>query len=147
MAEAIMAIQTIHTLACIHRDIKPDNILIDRAGHAKLTGFGPSTRPRTTQDTSELLQGHSPPRPDARPTPGRSSIIVDEINLRVHSRAQIDEWRRTYSGLRAPDYMAPELFPWAATRSILTSGRSAPSCSSAWRAGLHFVPSTPRTPI
>lgn len=39
-AELVLAIETIHDLKAIHRDIKPDNVLIDKFGHIKLSDFG-----------------------------------------------------------------------------------------------------------
>ena len=40
IAELILAVDSIHQLDCIHRDIKPDNVLIDKNGHIKLSDFG-----------------------------------------------------------------------------------------------------------
>merc|ERR1711971_832676 len=40
MAETALAIETIHKLGFIHRDIKPDNLLLDSRGHVKLSDFG-----------------------------------------------------------------------------------------------------------
>ena len=39
-AELILCIEAIHNINCIHRDIKPDNVLIDKTGHIKLSDFG-----------------------------------------------------------------------------------------------------------
>lgn len=40
MAEAAQAISSVHALGYIHRDIKPDNMLLDHRGHLKLTDLG-----------------------------------------------------------------------------------------------------------
>ena len=40
IAESILAIETVHNMNYIHRDLKPDNILLDKDGHIKLTDFG-----------------------------------------------------------------------------------------------------------
>ena len=40
IAELILAVESVHNLNCIHRDLKPDNILIDINGHIKLSDFG-----------------------------------------------------------------------------------------------------------
>lgn len=39
-AEVVMALDSIHSMGFIHRDIKPDNMLLDRNGHLKLADFG-----------------------------------------------------------------------------------------------------------
>ena len=39
-AEMILAVDSVHKLNCIHRDLKPDNILIDKKGHIQLSDFG-----------------------------------------------------------------------------------------------------------
>lgn len=49
IAETILAIESIHQLGYIHRDIKPDNLLIDREGHIKLSDFGLCTGLQTKQ--------------------------------------------------------------------------------------------------
>ena len=40
ISELILAIDSIHELKCIHRDVKPDNILIGKDGHIKFIDFG-----------------------------------------------------------------------------------------------------------
>lgn len=40
MAEAASAISAVHALGYIHRDIKPDNMLLDARGHLRLTDLG-----------------------------------------------------------------------------------------------------------
>ncbi|XP_043931314.1 serine/threonine-protein kinase MRCK gamma [Protopterus annectens] len=40
LAEMVLAIHSIHQLNYVHRDIKPDNVLIDMNGHIRLADFG-----------------------------------------------------------------------------------------------------------
>lgn len=44
IAEMVLAIEEVHKLNYIHRDIKPDNILIGVDGHIKLSDFGLSRK-------------------------------------------------------------------------------------------------------
>jgi Rho-associated protein kinase 1 len=43
-AELVLAVDAVHTLGYIHRDVKPDNMLITREGHVKLADFGTCVR-------------------------------------------------------------------------------------------------------
>ena len=40
IAQLTLALETLHAGGVIHRDLKPDNILINKWGHIKLTDFG-----------------------------------------------------------------------------------------------------------
>lgn len=42
--EVVLALDVIHTMGFVHRDVKPDNMLLDKHGHLKLADFGTCMR-------------------------------------------------------------------------------------------------------
>jgi len=43
-AEVVLALDAIHSMGFVHRDVKPDNMLLDKQGHLKLADFGTCMR-------------------------------------------------------------------------------------------------------
>ncbi|XP_051820584.1 serine/threonine-protein kinase MRCK gamma isoform X2 [Antechinus flavipes] len=44
LAEMVLAIHSLHQLGYVHRDVKPDNVLLDSNGHIRLADFGSCLR-------------------------------------------------------------------------------------------------------
>jgi serine/threonine protein kinase len=60
-AELILAVERVHQLGYMHRDIKPGNILIDKRGHIKLGDLGSciSINTKVRNSPSKVLQSQA----------------------------------------------------------------------------------------
>ena len=99
IAETILAIETVHKVNYIHRDLKPDNILLDKNGHVKLTDFGLCKHAQISQpkvsdiDTSEF------------------SVKFNQLKSVLDKKLGYRRCRKlAYSTVGTPDYIAPEVF-------------------------------------
>lgn len=89
-----MAINTLHELGIIHRDIKPQNIVIDSDGHLKLTDYGLS-------ETYELRKKKLQEKSKAY-----SRFVQQKI---LDREAKKEQPRRVEKIVGSPYYMAPEV--------------------------------------
>lgn len=59
-AEVLVALEYLHILGYVYRDLKPENLLLDGSGHIKLTDFDlskASENPTAPQVVRELFGG------------------------------------------------------------------------------------------
>lgn len=104
IAETILAVHSVHQLNYIHRDLKPDNLLIGRDGHIKLSDFGlckhAEIKPRKS-DYESIRESEIDD--SARP----SNMSRSQFTKRVEYKRQR---KLAYSTVGTPDYIAPEVF-------------------------------------
>lgn len=107
ISELVCAIESVHKMGFIHRDIKPDNILIGSDGHIKLTDFGLCTGFRWTHDSKRYLpKGHHQRHHSMEPGQWDDEDTVKPLEVR---RLQEHDRSIAHSLVGTPNYIAPEI--------------------------------------
>ncbi|KAJ8763289.1 hypothetical protein K2173_026190 [Erythroxylum novogranatense] len=111
IAESILAIDSIHQHNYIHRDIKPDNLILDKNGHLKLSDFG-LCKPLDEKYSTILLENEDVATQEASNEAG-GQAASDKAPWSM-PKEQLLQWKRNrralaYSTVGTLDYMAPEV--------------------------------------
>ncbi|XP_057776188.1 uncharacterized protein LOC130995056 isoform X1 [Salvia miltiorrhiza] len=115
IAQSVLAIESIHKHNYIHRDIKPDNLLLDKNGHMKLSDFG-LCKPLDCRTLSTVNENEELDDENIREPMDIDGRFPDAANVSSwrSPREQLQHWQMNrrklaFSTVGTPDYIAPEV--------------------------------------
>ena len=91
-ADAVLALEFCHAAGVVHRDVKPDNLLVDGKGRVKLADFGLSTAGVADRADAGPVRAAADPPPSRPACVGTPDYLAPELLLGTGHGAAADWW-------------------------------------------------------